>query len=87
MLLEQPIEVNRRTEPEGWTPLHLALNVGPTAPTIVKLLLNAGADPHLKDTKGFTMHDWALSAGKKDIADILIHTTNKKATKDGGMKR
>jgi ankyrin repeat protein len=81
MLLEQPMVVNRRTEPEGWTPLHLALGVGPTAPTIVKLLLNAGADPHLTDSKGLTAHDWALAAGNKDIAAILIHTVNKDAAK------
>ena len=84
MLLEQPMEVNRRTEPEGWTPLHLALDLGPTAPTVVKLLLNAGADPRLQDAKGFTAHDWALAAGKNDIADILIRAMNKKAARTEG---
>jgi hypothetical protein len=53
MLLEQPMEVNRRTE-EGWTLLYLTLELGPTAPIVVKLLLNAGADPRLKDAKSYS---------------------------------
>ncbi len=77
MLLKQPMEVNRLTESEGWTPLHLALDLRPTAPTIVKLLLSAGADPYLKDAKGFTAHDWALDTGKKDIEAILVHYMTK----------
>jgi ankyrin repeat protein len=49
-LLEQHMEVNRRTE-EEWTPLYLTLELRPTAPIVMKLLLNAGADPRLKDAK------------------------------------
>ena len=84
MLLEQPMEVNRRTEEEGWTPLHLTLDLGPTAPTMVKLLLNAGADPRLKDAKALTPYDWALNVGKRGIADILNHATNKKGAISNG---
>jgi hypothetical protein len=54
MLLEQPMEVNRRTE-EGWTLLYLTLELGPTAPIVVKLLLNAGVDPRLKDAKSYSL--------------------------------
>jgi ankyrin repeat protein len=84
MLLEQPMEVSHHTEPEGWTPLHLSLNVGPTAPVIVKLLLNAGADPRRKDAKGLTPLDWALGAEKQDIAEILNHATRQTPLKRKG---
>ena len=73
ILVEKPMEVNLRTEPEGWTPLHLTLALGPTTTTTVKFLLNAGADPRLRDAKGMTVLDWAIAAGKTDVVDILEH--------------
>jgi ankyrin repeat protein len=77
MLLGEPVEVNLRTEPEGWTPLHMTLDLGPTITTTVKLLLNAGADPNLKDAQGMTVLDWALAVGNKDVVDILEHAPRK----------
>ncbi|KAH8821442.1 ankyrin repeat-containing domain protein [Xylogone sp. PMI_703] len=71
MLTEQPMDVNQATEPEKWTPLHLALNTGASAPVIVKLLLNAGADPQKRDSGGHTPLDLTRGANLADLVAIL----------------
>lgn len=52
------------------TPLHLAVLAG--HPEVVRVLLNAGADPRLRDSK----HDsdargWAEFFGRKEIVQLI----------------
>ncbi|GEM_PF-229133 len=58
LLLEKGANVNFWYEPEGWTALHLAANNGMESK--VKLLLESGAQPNVRDKQGKTPLDSAL---------------------------
>lgn len=55
--------------PNGSTPLMMAAHYG--TPQAVHLLLEAGADPLLKNQRGLTAIDFANGAGRTDSADII----------------
>ena len=72
-LIKRGIDANLQTRPLSFsvarTPLHFAGNKGHTA--FVRLLLNNGADPRIKDRDGRTALELADAAGKKEVADVL----------------
>lgn len=47
-LVDEKINLNEQ-DPCGYIPLHFAIQFGGNASKIVKLLIDAGADPNLKD--------------------------------------
>jgi uncharacterized protein len=55
--------------PNGSTPLMMAAMYG--TPSAVKLLLEAGADPLLKNELGLSAIDFAQRANRKESADII----------------
>jgi ankyrin repeat protein len=55
--------------PNGTTPLMMAAHYG--SPSAVKLLLESGADPMLKNDQGLTAFDFANRASRKDSANII----------------
>ncbi len=55
--------------PNGSTPLMMAAHYG--TPAAVKFLLEAGADPSLKNQLGLTAIDFAHRANRKDAAELI----------------
>ncbi len=55
--------------PNGTTPLMMAAHYG--TPAAVKLLLEAGADPLLKNAQGLSAIDFAQRANRQDAAEII----------------
>lgn len=55
--------------PNGTTPLMMAAHYG--TPPAVKLLLEAGADPMLKNAQGLSALDFAQRANRADSAEII----------------
>lgn len=55
--------------PNGSTPLMMAAHYG--TPAAVKFLLEAGADPSLKNQLGLTAIDFAHRANRKDSAELI----------------
>jgi hypothetical protein len=72
-LLANGADVNERTG-GGQTPLILATIFGHTH--LISLLLEAGADPHLRDNLGLNAVDWAQRRGLTEAIEVL---TNKPA--------
>ena len=57
------------SSPNGSTPLMMAAMYG--TPAAVKLLLEAGADPMIKNVQGLTAIDFAQRGERKDSAEIV----------------
>lgn len=57
------------TSPNGSTPLMMAAHYG--TPAAVKLLLEAGAEPMLKNEQGLSALDFAHRANRPDSAEII----------------
>jgi uncharacterized protein len=55
--------------PNGTTPLMMAAHYG--SPAAVRLLLEAGADPTLKNQLGLSAIDFALRANRADAAELI----------------
>ena len=68
LLLEQHAYIDAES-PNGSTPLMMAAQYG--TPAAVKALLDAGADPRLKNQLQLTAEDFANRAGRKDVADLI----------------
>ncbi|MGE0498546.1 MAG: ankyrin repeat domain-containing protein [Ramlibacter sp.] len=68
LLLEHNAYIDAES-PNGTTPLMMAAHYGSVS--AVKLLLEAGADPLLKNQAGLTAIDFAQSAHRKDAADLI----------------
>ncbi len=60
---------------KGYTPLMAAAHNGQVG--TVQILLNHGADSHAKLHNGDTCLELTITAGKKEIADILLRRTGK----------
>jgi TonB family protein len=76
-LLANGADVNERTG-GGQTPLILATIFGHTH--LIPLLLEAGADPQLRDNLGLNAIDWAQRRGATEALDVL---SNKSARTSG----
>ena len=68
LLLEQYAYIDAAS-PNGTTPLLMAARYG--TPEAVKLLLQAGADPALKNSLGFNAFDFANQAQREDSAALI----------------
>ncbi|MBA3771283.1 MAG: ankyrin repeat domain-containing protein [Ramlibacter sp.] len=68
LLLENHAYIDAES-PNGTTPLMMAAHYG--TPAAVKLLLDAGADPKLKNQLGLTAIDFANRANRKEAADLI----------------
>jgi ankyrin repeat protein len=55
--------------PNGTTPLMMAAHYG--TPAAVKLLLDGGADPALKNEQGLSAIDFAQRASRSDVAELI----------------
>ncbi len=73
LLLDQHAYIDAES-PNGTTPLMMAAQYGTTA--AVKALLEAGADPTLKNQLGLTARDFAVRGGRQEVVD-LIATSNR----------
>jgi ankyrin repeat protein len=62
--------------PNGTTPLMMAAFYG--TPPAVKLLLDAGADPLLKNTQGLTAIDFAQKNSRADSAELIAASVRAK---------
>ena len=67
-LLEQNAYIDAEA-PSGTTPLMMAAHYG--TPEAVKLLLDEGADPMLKNLQGLTAIDFANRANRKESAELI----------------
>ena len=68
VLLEQHAYIDAES-PNGTTPLMMAAQYGSMA--AVRLLLEAGADAALKNQLGLTAQDFAMRAGRRDVAELI----------------
>ena len=68
LLLEENAYIDAAS-PNGTTPLMMAALYG--TPSAVKLLLEAGADPMLKNVQGLSALDFANRGERKDSADLI----------------
>ena len=69
MLLERGVDPSK-AEAQRLGPLLLAIR-GQRSPEIVKVLLAAGADPHVRTPEGQSAYKYALLAGLPQIAELL----------------
>lgn len=75
-VLANGADVNERTG-GGQTPLILATIFGHAH--LIPLLLDAGADPHLRDNLGLNAIDWAQRRGATEVIDVLTNKADRKA--------
>ena len=68
LLLEQHAYIDAAS-PNGTTPLMMAAHYGTAS--AAKLLLDAGADPLLKNAQGLSAIDFAQRANRQDIAELI----------------
>lgn len=68
LLLEHHAFIDAES-PNGTTPLMMAAHYG--TPAAVKLLLEAGADPTMKNQLGLSAIDFAYRAGRQDAAELI----------------
>jgi uncharacterized protein len=78
LLLERHAYIDAES-PNGTTPLMMAAHYG--TPAAVKALLEAGADPMLKNQLGLTAIDFAHRAGRQDSAELVAAFVRKSQAK------
>lgn len=80
LLLEHHAYIDAAS-PNGTTPLMMAAHYG-TADA-VRLLLQEGADPTLRNRLGLTAADFALRASRQTIADMVVEAIRKRQPQRG----
>ncbi len=75
LLLENYAYIDAES-PNGTTPLMMASMYGSAA--AVKLLIDEGADPMLKNIQGLTAQQFALRANRPDAADLVLKAIRSK---------
>ena len=78
LLLDESAYIDAES-PNKTTPLMMAAQYGSTA--AVKLLLEAGADPTLRNQLKLTAVDFALRSNRKDAAELIVDTIRRSNTK------
>jgi uncharacterized protein len=78
LLLENHAYIDAES-PNGTTPLMMAAQYG--TPAAVKLLLDEGADPALKNQLGLTAIDFAQRVGRSETAELIAGAIRAKAPK------
>jgi ankyrin repeat protein len=78
LLLEHHAYIDAES-PNGTTPLMMAAHYG--HPSVVKLLLEEGADPLLKNQQGLSAIDFANRAQRADVANIIAAQVRSKQPK------
>ncbi|MDB5859732.1 MAG: putative ankyrin repeat harboring protein [Ramlibacter sp.] len=78
LLLDENAYIDAES-PNRTTPLMMAAQYGTTA--AVKLLLEAGADPNLRNELGLSAADFALRANRRDAAELIADTIRRSRTK------
>jgi uncharacterized protein len=68
LMLEHHAYINAES-PNGSTPLMMAAHYGHE--TVVKLLLEEGADPLVRNEQGLTAIDFAHRAGRRAVAEVI----------------
>ncbi len=68
LLLEHHAYIDAES-PNGTTPLMMAAHYG--NPTVVKILLEEGADPSIKNQQGLTAIDFARRANRAEVVEII----------------
>lgn len=68
LLLDEHAYIDAES-PNKTTPLMMAAHYG--TPEAVKALLDAGADPLLKNMQGLSAVDFALHGGREDVAELI----------------
>jgi ankyrin repeat protein len=74
VLLERGAKPSQASRDQGFTPLHsaVATDAGPVEHEIVRLLLEAGADPNAKSREGATPLHSAAFTGDLESAELLL---------------
>jgi ankyrin repeat protein len=67
-------EVNAKDCIQQWTPLHYACDEG--YDEIVRVLVEHGADPLVRDTNGLTPLHWAARRGREEVCEFLLSLKN-----------
>ena len=82
-VLANGADVNERTG-GGQTPLILATIFGHTH--LIPLLLEAGADPQLRDNLGLNAVDWAQRRGATEVLEVLTNKPHRPSSIEAPMK-
>ena len=81
LLLQQGAEVNEAHGPVRWSALHNAANAGKTAQEgclqIVRILLQKGADPMMRDITGHLPVDVAVKQNNREIVNLIQSLASK----------
>jgi len=67
-------EVNAKDRIQQWTPLHYACAEG--YDEIVRVLVEHGADPLVRDENGLTPLHWAARKGREEVCEFLLSLKN-----------
>ncbi|HEV8229717.1 MAG TPA: ankyrin repeat domain-containing protein, partial [Candidatus Limnocylindria bacterium] len=73
-LIERGADVNAPSRGQGFTPLHsaVATDAGPCDKDLVRMLLDAGADPNAHSREGGTPLHTAAFTGDVEVAELLL---------------